>query len=261
MPDIVVHNAMGRKVLNKLSPEIMDLINKDVFYFSVLGPDPFIFYRFFLPCLRHGVNARSNTMHQKKTGQFLMELGAYARNPEIFSFLAGFLCHYALDSISHPFIDDMAKNNYKMHIAIEHKLDVLELERQGKQRRDIMKLFPKFPDLPAVRLSLKNIYGWDDNCYEVGYWYMILYHWFAKDQSGLVNMIFHKAKGKRGAISYRNHLCDDMSLEDFASLENNAVDYAVNLISAAYDYREGIISKEEMQIIVGNRSYSGGRAE
>ena len=62
-----------------------------------------------------------------------------------------------------------------MHTAIEHRLDVMELERQGKQRRDLMNLFTQYRELPEVREAMKAVYGWDDNCYETGYRHMKLY--------------------------------------------------------------------------------------
>ena len=176
MPDIVVHNAMGDKVLAGLSTEISSLIDRDIFGVSVMGPDPYIFYRFFAPSFRHGINQRSHTMHHTKTGQFLMELMKRSQSPDMFSYLAGFLCHYAMDSTSHPFIYEAADNRADMHTALEHRLDVLELERQGKQRRDLMKLFTKFQVLPEVREAMKAVYGWDDDCYAIGYRHMKLYH-------------------------------------------------------------------------------------
>ena len=72
MPDIVVHNAMGNKVLKCLDTEIAALIDPDIFKISVMGPDPYIFYRFFAKPFRHGVNKRSHIMHRTKTVAFLM---------------------------------------------------------------------------------------------------------------------------------------------------------------------------------------------
>lgn len=88
MHDIVVHNAMGDKVLAGLSTEISSLIDRDIFGVSVMGPDPYIFYRFFALPFRHRINQRSHTMHHTKTGQFLMELAKRSQSPEMFSYPA-----------------------------------------------------------------------------------------------------------------------------------------------------------------------------
>lgn len=257
MPDIVAHNSMGDKVMSRLPQEISSTIDRNIFRFSVMGPDPYIFYRFFLRRLRHGVNKRSHTMHRTDSKKFLLELAKRNKTTEMFSFLAGFLCHFALDSTSHPYIFGKGEYKSNMHTAIEHKLDVIELEKQGKQRRDLMKLFVMFPDLPEVREAMKYVYGWDDDYYKTGYRHMKLYHWFVKDQSGILNAVLGKRKGNFGAISYRNHLCDDMDLSPFVELEKKAVKFGVEIITAAYKFRAGEINEEEFGALIGDRNYPG----
>lgn len=261
MPDIVVHNAMGDKVLAGLSTEISSLIDRDIFGVSVMGPDPYIFYRFFALPFRHRINQRSHTMHHTKTGQFLMELAKRGQSPEMFSYLAGFLCHYAMDSTSHPFIYGAADDRADMHTAVEHRLDVLELERHGKQRRDLMKLFTKYRDLPEVRETLKAVYGWDDDCYAIGYRHMKLYHWIVKDQHGVLNRIIGWLPGKLSTISYQTRKADQIDLSSFDGLMAEAVDMGIRLVTATYDFRKGIISEDELSEVIGNRSYAGGESE
>ncbi len=262
MPDIVVHHAMGDEVLSKLELKIASVIDYDIFRFSVMGPDPYICYRFFAPRLRHGINKRSAIMHKTKTGRFLMELAVNSQSREMFSFLAGFLCHYALDSTTHPFINNSADYKGYMHIAIEHRLDVMELERQGKQRRDLMKLFTTYPDLPEAEAAIQNIYGWDDDCYKTGYRHMKLYHWLVKDQYGMLLFILEHSKRlvRHAARSYQTHLADNIDLSPFDELKDEAVELAVSMITAAYRFRAGEVSEEELSAIIGNRSYSGGEA-
>ena len=49
MPDIAIHNAMGDAVLIRLPVEITAAIDYEIFRFAVMGPDPYLVYRFFLP--------------------------------------------------------------------------------------------------------------------------------------------------------------------------------------------------------------------
>ena len=261
MPDIVVHNAMGEEVLRQLKPEISALIDHDIFQFSVMGPDPYIFYRFFAGPFRKSINKRSKLMHSSKTGEFLMELAKRSQSEQMFSFLSGFLCHYALDSTTHPFIYGLSRNRAGMHEAVEHRLDVMELERQGKKRKDIMKLFTSFPELTEVKEAMNKIYGWDDSCFRTSYRHMKEFHWIIKDQSGLMNALFGRSKGKIAAFSYRNHICDGMDLSEFDHLYKESVEMAVRLVTAAYDYRRGSIDEATLADIIGNRSYAGGEAE
>lgn len=273
---------MGDRVLEKLPAEIADEIRKgsDAFHVGVLGPDPFFFYRFFAPPrFIHKIDQRGKTMHHKKCGAFLMELGrncckqgSSQHDCDAFSYFTGFLCHYALDSTVHPYINALAAKRAGMHTAIERKLDREELARQGKRLADIMKLFRPFPNLPEIRKSMKAIYKWDDDRFRVGYRHMKYFIWIIKDQHGLITALSKVVSGVLGifsgrdkmfiiALPYRNSLCDDMDLSGFYPLEAEAEDFAVELLTAAYDYRDGRITEEELAEKIGNRAYSGGPAK
>ena len=352
MPDMTVHNSMGDMVLKKLPREIAEQIDSDAFHVGTLGPDPYFFYRFFALPFTHGVDGRGKIMHHRRCGAFLMQLarecgvcgGAVAGNGaaaftdaharRAFSYFAGFLCHYALDSTVHPFVNAIAARRPGIHTVVERKLERIELKRQGKQPKDIMKLFRKFPDLPEIRRAMKAVYGWDDDLFRTGYRHMKAFHWIIKDQhgwlaklvggkpvamivspaaalanalkaqnltpealeesikvliraaaptegsarpvgsrpiktsgifTGLRSRILKKIAGKNYwilcAISYRNHVGDKLDVSGFDELERAAVDFAADLITAAYDCRCGKISEDELAAAIGNRAYSGGIAE
>lgn len=294
MPDLVVHNAMGDRVLERLPKEISSEIDRNAFHVGVLGPDPFFFYRFFFLPLTNGVDKRGKTMHRTKCRAFLLELARECCNVEgttehsnaeaeaegidfsaqtklsrtAFSYLAGFLCHYALDSTTHPYINKVAAKRQGMHTAVERKLDRIELKRQGKQLKDIMRLFVPFPDLIQIRTSMKAVYGWDDDYFRTGYKHMNIFLWFIKDQHGMLAMItghlsglISKVTGQNTgfirAVSYRNHMGDDLDVGGFDALEHKAVDFAVNLITTAEQYRTGQKTEDDLAVLIGNHDYSG----
>ena len=258
MPDIVVHNVMGTKVLIGLPVEISVAIDHEIFRFAVMGPDPYFCYRFFLPSrFRKGVYRRGGLMHSKNVNTFLLELARHSQSREMFSYLAGFLCHFALDSRTHPYINSMAADRTGMHCAIERTLDAMELKRSGREWKDIMKQFTKYPELPEAELAIETVYGWRDNYFRIGYRHMKIYHWFVKDQSGLLNWLLESLPGHRSYISYRNHKCDDMDLSGFQDFEEEAVDFGVELIQSAYQYRQGKLSDDELLKVIGDQNYSG----
>ncbi len=259
MPDIVMHNRMGELVLEKLSPEIREILDRNIFLFAGNGPDPYSFYRFFVPFLRHERNLRIVTMHKSKVSEFLLELSDLSERAEMFSFTAGFLCHFALDSTTHPYINKLANKGPGMHTAIEHRLDLIELEREGKQRKDILKLFPPYPDLEEFSFALKKVFGWEDNYFKAGYRHMKLYYLIVSDQSGLLNLLLKDRSGKLPALSYRSKLCDGMDFRGFDELVPKAVDFGVNLVTKAFEYRNGSASREELEQLIGNNNYSGVR--
>lgn len=259
MPDIVVHNAMGDRVLQRLDHSIAADIDRDIFRVAVMGPDPFMYYRFFAPHFRHGIHRRSSTMHMKKPQQFLMELAKRSSSREMFSYFAGFLCHYALDSTVHPFINKMSGHRGYMHIAIERRMDAAELKRQGKQRKEIMQLFTKSPDLTEAQKAMQAVYGWDDDFYSIGYRYMKLYHLIAKDQHGVLRWLLRPFK-KLSAVPFDTKRADHLDLRPLDALVEDAVEMGTQLVSAAYRFREGGISAEELQELIGRRNYAGGEA-
>ena len=101
-----------------------------------------------------------------------------------FSYFAGFLCHYSLDSTVHPFVNAIAARRPGIHTVVERKLERIELARQGKEPKDIMRLFRQYPDLPEIRRAMKAVYGWDDDLFRTGYRHMKAFHWVVKDQHG-----------------------------------------------------------------------------
>ena len=144
---------------------------------------------------------------------------------------------------------------------IEHKLDVMELKRQSKGFGYIMKLFTDYPDIPEVQNAMKTVYGWDDEYFRISYRHMKLFHWLAIDRFGLVDLLLRNARGRRSSVSYRNTRSKNLDLSGFDEYEKDAEQFAVQLIRAAYQYRNDEITESELRSIIGNRSYSGGEAE
>ena len=64
-------------------------------------------------------------------------------------------------------------------------------------------------------------------------------------------------KNDLAVVSYRNHKCDDMDLSGFQDFEEEAVDFGVELIQAAYQYRQGKLSDAGFLKVIGERNYSG----
>ncbi len=248
---------MAERVLTKLNPEIISVIDRDIFRFSVMTPDIYLHYRFMFPHFRHGIPERSKTMHHTKVQEYLTELIKKSENPEVFSFLAGVLCHYALDSICHPWVNRQANNNGILHAAIEHRADVIALERQGLARKEIMKCFVRVYDIPEVRETTQKVYGWDSGYLKAGYAYMKLYYLLAKDQHGIINFLFKRSKGNFASFSYETRLCDEMDLNPLFEEKKKAEDFGVRLITAAYSYTRGTLSETDLKGILGNKTYAG----
>ncbi len=104
MPDIAMHHTFGREVLEILPEAIQKEMTEAPYSFALYGPDPWFMYKIGTKT-REG---RGRRMHTTKTGAFLTALAEKAKDGtdprNLFSYLAGFLCHYALDATAHPYI-------------------------------------------------------------------------------------------------------------------------------------------------------------
>lgn len=77
----------------------------------------------------------------------------------------------------------------------------------------------------------------------------------------MLNRMICWIPGKLSTISYQTRKADRINLSPFDGLMAEAVDMGIRLVTAAYDFRKGIISEDELSEVIGNRSYAGGESE
>lgn len=251
MPDIIVHTSFGAEVLERTEIDVV----RDIYNLGLLGPDPYLFYHFYVPPFRNLVNHYSYVMHRRRTGDFLVELAYHARQShEVFSYLAGFLCHYALDASTHPYIIRKAKNSYIMHMAIEHKLDNMD---GGKAQ--IPPFLPESMKEP-VGGSITKIYGWKDAWSKLkkGHRDMIPFHRIVEDENGSLDRFANKTHTKLTLVSYQSRAIDDMDLRGFYPLYRRAVNEAVKYVEVAHSFVRGEIDENALREVIGSRSYIEG---
>lgn len=106
MPDPVTHHVFGRQVLEALPAQIRERIDHAIFDRALNGPDPWSTIGFYGGRNKRYAD-RSGIMHKTGTGPFLAALAREAMTDpsgQVFSVLAGTVCHYCLDKQTHPFI-------------------------------------------------------------------------------------------------------------------------------------------------------------
>lgn len=174
MPEAVQHASFGQEVFCSLSPEIQALIVPEPYHFALFGPDVWFMYQ---PWRRR--EGRGRRMHTTRTGAFLNALVRQTRDSscraEMFSYLAGFLCHYALDSIAHPYIVYVTALEHpfpRSHMSLEHALDIIRMREDGVWGESHPVTDHYFPRLrlPAcmkedLNRVFADVYGWAD-CWE-----------------------------------------------------------------------------------------------
>ena len=181
MPDMVTHIYFGEQVLSSLPETISQHIEPKLFSHTALGPDIWFFIGFYGANVR-SLSPRGVYMHENRTGEFLTALakrtGRAADREGMFSYLTGYLCHYALDCTAHPYII-YRTGNYKEtpetlryrgnHTRLERAIDCWVIrEKYGCRVRDFsltdrslpLKRLPESirEDLDAV---YREVFGWD----------------------------------------------------------------------------------------------------
>ena len=290
MPDVVVHAVFGREVRAELDPAIAEKIRDVPYIFALFGPDPWFMYQ---PWKRR--EGRGRRMHTTRTGEFLMSLARRAkksRHPEeLFSYLAGFLCHYALDAAAHPYIIHMTEIRRKIprgHMAFEHTLDRLEMERAGVlgEKHPVTEHYYPSLRLPeSLREDIdsvyEEVYGWRKSWKALNRcWprYRLAYR-FQENPKGIFTALArftgHPAvKSLAYATSPFNgtdventaraewahsHEPAEKRTSDFSEMKASARRDALEMITAAYRYIfvSGITEKE-LAGRIGSRSYLSG---
>ena len=132
MPNYYAHMKFGDKVLEELPRELAGRIGreKEAFHLGCLGPDPLFFYH---PIRPNGVRREGVRMHRQSALPAAERLrrAIEAGVPMAAGYGAGFLCHLALDSACHGYVDGRAADGPISHMAIEGEYDRMLMERDG----------------------------------------------------------------------------------------------------------------------------------
>ncbi len=182
MPDPVTHYTFGKQLFSRLPANLQEQIDFSIYERALQGPDPWSTLGFWGGRAK-AYAVRSSVMHQQKTGPFLQELMNEAKDAdakEVFSLLAGFLCHYCLDKAAHPYIVckggfyDGTKETRHLrggHVRMERSIDCYFIRRFYRKvpwRFSLAKNIFKHKRYPEslkkpINAACERVYGWKDS--------------------------------------------------------------------------------------------------
>lgn len=157
MPDAWTHILCAEDVISRIPDEMYSNIlknNKKLYYFGAQGPDPLLYCNFYNPNKRKGMKKLSQVLHTAKTSEFLIflveslnESNSSKEFEKLFAYISGFITHYALDTLGHPFIyyfggvynpKDLSTKKYDIyHKELEVIIGTIEVKnRWGKDAYD-----------------------------------------------------------------------------------------------------------------------------
>lgn len=140
MPGYDTHYLFGINAYRRLpNCEVKKAVyaNKGVYTLGLLGPDIFFYYATEVVAARKNIGS---IMHTTNTGIFIKNLIEYtvmkrgAEREVATAYLAGFLSHYALDCVCHPYVYwktdylHKGKDYLEKHFSLETDIDILLLK-------------------------------------------------------------------------------------------------------------------------------------
>ena len=176
MPAIYAHEKFGIMVYQQLPKREQQIISRYpmAFRIGLQGPDFLFFYQLFR---RNKVNRLGKSCHRESIVDFLKRnrkvIEQCGRKGSRYSYLLGYLCHYALDTTCHPYVAKAMETTGCSHSDIEGALDQWLLKRDGfkPEKYPLFELVPKdyrtaqtvsafFPELSTGKVegSLKWLY-------------------------------------------------------------------------------------------------------
>lgn len=112
MPDIITHYIFGLDTAQSLNASPLYSCLKeyrDLYLIGLQGPDPIYYHHLRTKDSKAYIASK---MHTEKTGDFLVSALCQIKKYDVdsaefkmgFSYLSGFICHYILDSMAHPYV-------------------------------------------------------------------------------------------------------------------------------------------------------------
>lgn len=134
MPSTYAHYRIGQEVIKQLSDPVREIImeNKELYDIGLHGPDILFYYH---PLKVDPVNSIGYRLHEH-SGKFFFERAAKviensSRKKEELAYIFGFICHFALDSTCHGYIDEKIAKSGISHAEIEVEFDRSLMEEDG----------------------------------------------------------------------------------------------------------------------------------
>lgn len=131
MPTTYAHYKFGKEVISALPRPLQNSIenNRELFDIGLHGPDILFYYN---PLKKNNVSSQGYELHEKRADEFFyrsLERIKNIQNPAAArAYMYGFICHFALDSECHPYIEKMIDTSGITHSEIEMEFDRLLLK-------------------------------------------------------------------------------------------------------------------------------------
>ena len=131
MPSLITHSLAAKNILKQTNNSLTTVINSNIksFLLGSNGPDLFYFYHTFPWSSKinknevYDIGTYFHFQNINRAFQLALERTKKLNNDTVTSYMAGWLCHYALDRNCHPFIFHFAGPTGESHRRLEATID------------------------------------------------------------------------------------------------------------------------------------------
>ena len=122
MPASYAHYRFGKLLLPTLPSHVRQTIQRfrRMYDLGLQGPDFFFYYN---PFLSTATGQLGKTLHRQSGQEFFSNACKAASSEAAEAYLYGILAHYCLDSVCHPFINQLVTIGEAEHVALESEFD------------------------------------------------------------------------------------------------------------------------------------------
>ncbi len=135
MPSTYAHRLFGELVIQALPEKTAALIEKhrSLYDIGLHGPDILFYHR---PLRYSRINQQGRDMHKEKGERFFSDVRQAIRKSAdeeaALAYILGFICHFTLDSLCHPYVNRWEEKTGVPHVEIETEFDKMLLYEEGK---------------------------------------------------------------------------------------------------------------------------------
>ncbi|HIX64374.1 MAG TPA: zinc dependent phospholipase C family protein [Candidatus Mediterraneibacter colneyensis] len=132
MPTTYAHYKFGKEVTGALPRPLLSSIenHRELFDIGVHGPDLLFYYK---ALIKNPVNSQGYALHDKMADEFFRHAVEVIKKESddpaaARAYIYGVICHFALDSECHPYVEKMIHTSGLSHSEIEMEFDRLLLK-------------------------------------------------------------------------------------------------------------------------------------
>lgn len=122
MPANYAHYRFGRQVLPQLPGDVRQCIQRfrRMYDLGLFGPDFFFYY---FPFVKTNTRALGSIFHMQSGQAFFEQACKAATSEAARAYLYGLLGHYCLDSVCHPYVDQLVEIGEAKHVPLESEFE------------------------------------------------------------------------------------------------------------------------------------------